>query len=493
MTKRKRLNVSDLYKSLGSWNNLYGRVIALNTLVFSSGQLHYSFKRSLAWKRESFEFYDCDGCFYTAIDANATLFLERKYGDSKATFTTYEYALFVEGGEIFGLLLLIALYKLNTSSHLTIAALMYTFCPLVHFTRSKTFARASLFLSGASIRMIRVPTMMHCMESLPQHLRVYGLSIMFCTGVISNLWLVMFVRLVSHSLFWTHAMIAVAFLITCSVHIWFAPPSIMNTLYKAEAVVLNEQLSKWVPNDELVNIDDLIDNVLYRGPVFSSQMNSFSQIVAMGPFLRKFLICAALLYGRRFPLGIGLAFSVISLMIMTSVTLESYNACWRVSTPHGWRAILANLAYVCAIICSVIIKVTIRLVLFENVPTSVRSLVPVAFFYAAVMILVTNSLVALTKGFSDAYPNGTNIYTLAYTLFVAPFALLLDDSTYMPTNSAEIAVYSVPPRDYPSNLDHDDIASEHFSTRMMLEACAAAEEAKKEAHSGSGEKSSRRA
>uniref|UniRef100_A0A7I5EDB3 MFS transporter n=1 Tax=Haemonchus contortus TaxID=6289 RepID=A0A7I5EDB3_HAECO len=443
MTKRKRLNVSDLYKSLGSWNNLYGRVIALNTLVFSSGQLHYSFKRSLAWKRESFEFYDCDGCFYTAIDANATLFLERKYGDSKATFTTYEYALFVEGGEIFGLLLLIALYKLNTSSHLTIAALMYTFCPLVHFTRSKTFARASLFLSGASIRMIRVPTMMHCMESLPQHLRVYGLSIMFCTGVISNLWLVMFVRLVSHSLFWTHAMIAVAFLITCSVHIWFAPPSIMNTLYKAEAVVLNEQLSKWVPNDELVNIDDLIDNVLYRGPVFSSQMNSFSQIVAMGPFLRKFLICAALLpldtiiqsmsdsyrsrrlnigayegdfvlnvayfigivvtvylnikYGRRFPLGIGLAFSVISLMIMTSVTLESYNACWRVSTPHGWRAILANLAYVCAIICSVIIKVTIRLVLFENVPTSVRSLVPVAFFYAAVMILVTNSLVALTK------------------------------------------------------------------------------------------------
>ncbi|KAK6014623.1 hypothetical protein OSTOST_19990 [Ostertagia ostertagi] len=93
------------------------------------------------------------------------------------------------------------------------------------------------------------------------------------------------------------------------------------------------------------------------------------------------------------------------------------------------------------------------------------------------------------KGLSDAYPNGSYIYSLAYTLFVAPFALLLDDSTYMAINSSEIAAYTVPPREFPSNLDHGDVPSEHFSTRMMLEACAAAEEAKKEAKSQSGDRS----
>ncbi|KAK6049301.1 hypothetical protein COOONC_13193 [Cooperia oncophora] len=53
---------------------------------------------------------------------------------------------------MFGLLLLIALYKLSTSSQLAIAVFLYIFCPGVHYTRSKTFARASLFLSGVSVR-----------------------------------------------------------------------------------------------------------------------------------------------------------------------------------------------------------------------------------------------------------------------------------------------------------------------------------------------------
>ncbi|KAK6046492.1 hypothetical protein COOONC_16003 [Cooperia oncophora] len=125
---------------------------------------------------------------------------------------------------------------------------------------------------------------------------------------------------------------------------------------------------------------------------------------------------------------------------------------------------------------------------FEHVPTSVRSLIPVAFLYSDVMMLTCSSLVAVTEGLSNDYPNGSQIYSLAYTLFVAPFALLLDDSTYMVTNSAEIPAYTVPPRPFPTNLDQADIASEHFSTRMMLEACAAAEEAKKQAQSGSAEK-----
>ncbi|KAK6049302.1 hypothetical protein COOONC_13194 [Cooperia oncophora] len=143
--------------------------------------------------------------------------------------------------------------------------------------------------------MIRIPIMMHCMESLPQHLRVVALAIMFGAGVISNLWLLIFIRFFTHSLFFTHAMVAVVILITCSLHIWLAPPSILNTLLNAEAEILHDQLVKWVPEDDLINIDDLIDYVLYRGPEFSSQMNSFTQIFAMGPFLRKALICAALL------------------------------------------------------------------------------------------------------------------------------------------------------------------------------------------------------
>ncbi|KAK5968162.1 hypothetical protein GCK32_008885 [Trichostrongylus colubriformis] len=423
MTRRKRLNVSDLFRSIGRWNDLYGRVIALNTLVFSSGQLHYSFSGSLAWNREAFEFHDCDGCFYTVADKNATLFLERQYGDSKVTFTKYERFLFTEGGEIIGLLLLIALYKLSTSSQLAIGVLLYIFCPGVHFTRSKTFARASLFLSGISVKMIRIPTMMHCMESLPQHLRVFGLAIMFGAGVISNLWLLIFVRLVSQSLFWTHAMVAVVITITCSLHIWLAPPSILNALFNAETVVLHDQLVKWVPEDELVNIDDLIDYVLYR----------------------------------------------------------------------GLRASLASMAYACGVMSSIIIKVTVRLILLEHVPTSVRSLIPLAFLYSDITLLAFSSLEALTTSLSEAYPNGSHIYSLAYILFAAPFALLLDNSTYMVTNSAEIPAYTVPHRAFPSNLESADIPSEHFSVRMMLDACAAAEQAKKAAKSlsGRGDKSSK--
>lgn len=538
MTERKRLNVSDLFKSLGRWNDLYGRVIALNTLVFSSGQLHYSFKKSLTWERKDFQIYDCDGSFLTIVDKNSTLFLERKYGESAATFSKYEYLLFADGGELVGILLLIVLYRMSTSLQLAIAVLLYIACPAVHLTNSKTFARASSFLSGISVRMIRIPIMMHCMESLPQHLRIFGLSIMFGASVISNLWLIIFVKLVSYSILWTHTMVALVILITCCLHIWLAPPSVLNTLFNVETVVLHEELSKWVPDGELINIDDLVDYVLYRGPVYSSQMNTFSQLAAMKPFLRKAIICAALLpldsfvlgaakkyqnnrlnggefeaefitavlyligdlltvgfnlkCGRRRTLAFVVATSIICQMVMMSITLERYDACRAVSAPQGWRLTTASLAYACAVMSSSLMKVTVRLVLLEHVPTSLRSVVPLAFAYSTIVILLYSGLQKITAGLLEAYPNATFLYPLAYTLFVAPFVLLIDDSTYMSINSAEIAAYTVPPRPFPTNLDPSDIASEHFSTRMMLEACAAAEATKQQAFYESADSASKR-
>ncbi|WKY12169.1 hypothetical protein Q1695_003613 [Nippostrongylus brasiliensis] len=528
MAERKRLEVSDLFKSIGRWNDLYGRVIALNTLVFSSGQLHYSFKKTLTWDREDFEFYSCDGSYTNKMDRNGTaFFLEKKYGESKASFSKYEFSLFADSGELVGILVLIALYRLSTSVQLAIGVFLYIMCPAVHLTNSKTFARASLFLSGISVRMLRIPTMMHCMESLPQHLRIYGLSIMFGASLVSNLSLILFIKTVSYSLLWTHTMIAAVILLSCFLHIWLAPPSILNTLFNADTVTLQNELVKWVPEEHLIDIDDLVDYVLYRGPVYSSQMNSFSQLIAMGPFFRKAVICAILLpldsfvivaartyqsnrfsvgeqeseffyavlfligamltivlnsvCGRRCTLSIAMASLIFCQLLMMSLTLEKYNACRALNTLQGWRGVLAEVAYVCAIVTSSFFKVTMRLVLLEHVPTSLRSVVPLAFFYSTVTIMLYSGIQALTTQFLDSYPNSFFIYSLTYTLFTAPFVFLIDDSTYMAMNSAEIAAYTVPSRPFPMNLDPSDGASEHFSTRMVLEACAAAEAAKQQA------------
>ncbi|VDL74475.1 unnamed protein product [Nippostrongylus brasiliensis] len=220
-------------------------------------------------------------------------------------------------------------------------------------------------------------------------------------------------------------------------------------------------------------------------------MNSFSQLIAMGPFFRKAVICAILLpldsfvivaartyqsnrfsvgeqeseffyavlfligamltivlnsvCGRRCTLSIAMASLIFCQLLMMSLTLEKYNACRALNTLQGWRGVLAEVAYVCAIVTSSFFKVTMRL------------------------------------QFLDSYPNSFFIYSLTYTLFTAPFVFLIDDSTYMAMNSAEIAAYTVPSRPFPMNLDPSDGASEHFSTRMVLEACAAAEAAKQQA------------
>lgn len=45
-----------------------------------------------------------------------------------------------------------------------------------------------------------------------------------------------------------------------------------------------------------MNIDSLIDYILYRGPVFTSRMSTFTHLLAFGPLVRKAVICASLLY-----------------------------------------------------------------------------------------------------------------------------------------------------------------------------------------------------
>ncbi|KAK6758893.1 hypothetical protein RB195_016242 [Necator americanus] len=522
--QRKRLNVSDLFKSLGRWNDLYARVIALNSLVFSSGQLHYSFKRSLSWKRSEFGFYDCEGNHYTLLKQNVSLFLETQYGESAAKFTKDEFVLFSEGGEAIGLLLLIALYRMRTPQILSIGAMLYSICPGMHLTRSKSFARASIFLSGVASRMLRIPTMVHCMESLPRHLRVYALPIMFASGVIFNQFIVLFSKKVHYSLFWTHVMVASFIVMTCFLHVKFAPPSIMHTLLHADSNLLKNELEKWVPEGQLINIDSLIDHILYRGPVFTSQMRALTNLLAFGPLVRKAVICAFLLplgmlifssataylddrlnfgiyetdfisnvlsilgliltvylctrYERRFTMAIMLALAIVSQVVLLNIRLEVYNACMKTNIPQAYRMTIAKFAYVCAMMSSIVVFMVPRMVLMEHVPTSLRTIVPLAFLVATFVSLCRTGVQFMATRLPDAYPNATLIYSLGYTLFVAPFALLIDNSTHLPINTAEIAAYTPPRKEFPQNIEPSDIPSEHFSVRMMLQACAAAEETK---------------
>ncbi|KAL6744051.1 hypothetical protein Aduo_017026 [Ancylostoma duodenale] len=376
---------------------------------------------------------------------------------------------------------------------------------------------------------MRIPTMMHCMESLPQHLRVYGLTIMFATGVIFNMWLILFAKLVHYSHLWIHSMIALCISVTCFLHVRFAPPNIMHTLFEAESSVLHEKLIKWAPKGELMNIDSLIDYILYRGPVFTSQMSTFTHLLSFGPLVRKAVICAALLplgsliysagnayveerlsfgiyeadfisdmtsilglflsaylcsrYGRRLPLAITLTIAILCQVILLNIRMELYNACKKMNSPEGWRATLALLTYLCAMTSSTVLLMIPRVILMEHVPTSLRSIVPLAFLFGNVIVLVRIGLQFLATRLPAAYPNAALIYSLGYTLFVAPFALLLDNSAHLPINIAEIPAYTPRREDFPTDIEPSDTPSEHFSVRMMLQACAAAEESKLRARS----------
>ncbi|CAJ0588455.1 unnamed protein product [Cylicocyclus nassatus] len=521
---RKRLYVSDLFRSLGHWNDLYAMTIALNTLVFSSVQLHYTFRRSLGWKRSDFEFHDCEGNFYSLIKENVTLFIEKQYGESGAKFTKNEFPLFIESGEACGVLLLVALFRMKTSRLLLIGALLYSICPVLSLTSSKTFVRASIFLSGVSVRLMRIPMMMHCMESLPKHLRVHALSIMFAVGVIFNMCMILYSKVVNYSLFWTHAMVAISIVTTCCLHIRFAPPDIMYTLLMAKTSLLTEELEKWVKRGKLINIDSLIDNILYRGPVFTSRMSTFKNLLRFGPLFRKTAICACLLplgslifsssfaylhdrlsygayesdfmsnicsllglvvtvylcprLGRRLTLTLMLSVAIMSQILLLNLRLESYNACRRMNSPQGWRLFAAHLTYACGMISATVLLIVPRVILMEHVPTSLRSLVPLAFVYLNVTVLIRIAVQHVATRLSKAYPNAGLIYSLGYAILVAPFALLLDDSTHLPINTAEIPVFTPPRTVYPKHMDPNDTPSERFSVRMMLQACAAAQEAK---------------
>ncbi|KAJ1351835.1 hypothetical protein KIN20_007986 [Parelaphostrongylus tenuis] len=107
----------------------------------------------------------------------------------------------------------------------------------------------------------------------------------------------------------------------------------MNTLFNLESVALREALEGWAPNGkrllissfvsifpsilqlqshfgntllfagQLINIDDLIDYVLYRGPVFSSEMNAFAHLSR--PLGLSMLLAGAESYGKNhIPTGV---------------------------------------------------------------------------------------------------------------------------------------------------------------------------------------------
>ncbi|VDM63726.1 unnamed protein product [Angiostrongylus costaricensis] len=75
----------------------------------------------------------------------------------------------------------------------------------------------------------------------------------------------------------------------------FAPPSIMDTLFKLKTVALWQALKEWAPKGRLTNIDDVVDYVLYRGPTFSSEMSALAHLSQLSVFTRKAVICALLL------------------------------------------------------------------------------------------------------------------------------------------------------------------------------------------------------
>ncbi|VDM67593.1 unnamed protein product [Strongylus vulgaris] len=148
------------------------------------------------------------------------------------------------------------------------------------------------------------------------------------------------------------------------------------------------------------------------------------------------------------------------------------------NSPQGWRSILAHLTYVCGAISSTVLMVVPRVILMEHVPTTLRSIVPLAFVFNNITVLIRIGIQFIATHLPTAYPNAALIYSLGYTLFAAPFALLLDNSNHLPINTAEIPAFTPPRSRYPKNIEPNDTPSEHFSVRMMLEACAAAQDAK---------------
>ncbi|KJH44758.1 hypothetical protein DICVIV_09217 [Dictyocaulus viviparus] len=468
----------------GHWNDLYRRVIALNALVFSAGELHFSFKKVLSFERHQMEYSDCNDNLYTVFDKNVTLFSEMVFGHSRTTFFKHEHTLFMDTGQIIGVLLLTLLIRIKTSFQLAIGA-SYIICPTLHFFKNKMSIRFSVFCSGVLIMIIRVPIMMHCVESLPEHLRLYGFASMFIMAPVFNSWYRLYARLVLLSFFWLHTMTAVIIFISCVLHIWFAPPSIMDTLFHLRTAALNEALKGWIPKDQVINTDDLVDCVLYRGPAFSSEMNAFQYLSQFGVFMRKTIICTLLLplgpllidaaylyrknhvifgefessffsdvlkvfgfvlvvvlhlkFGRRCTLAIAMISSIIALVTLLCTRLEIINICSKTQIPRGWRLILAALAYSLVVIFGSVITVVARLTLLEHVPTSVRSSIAVAFVFSTFVIITYREISKLAP---KSYPNGTIIIALGYALLVAPFSLFIDDSSYLPINSADVRAYT---------------------------------------------------
>ncbi|KHJ94567.1 hypothetical protein OESDEN_05504 [Oesophagostomum dentatum] len=266
-------------------------------------------------------------------------------------------------------------------------------------------------------------------------------------GIVFDMCMVLFSRFIEYSLFWMHLMVAISVATTSCLHI--------------------RPLGTLVSSSANLYLQDRLSFGVYESDFISHSLSVIGMVLSV--YLTK--RC-----GRRLTMALMLATAIVSQVLLLNIRLEMYNACRKISGPQGWRATLAQFSYIFAMLSSAVLLIVPRLILMEHVPTSLRFLVPLAFVVDNITLLLRAGLRFLETRTSKAYPNGGFIYALGYTLFVAPFALLLDDSDHLPINTWEIPAYRTTQSGYSTNIVPNDTPSEHFSVRMMMQACAAAEE-----------------